>query len=199
MQVAACDLGHRFGVGPFLFRRVSFEITSGKVASLTGPSGSGKSTLLSLIAGWLTPTEGSVEFSKTPLITWVPQSPLGIADRTALDHVTFPAIACGLTREQADANGQNLLQRFGLDGVADRPFRLLSGGERQRLMLARAVNCRANVILVDEPTAQLDPASAKGTLDAMAEMTGQDWVVLIATHDPRVQERCTLDIRLGAT
>ena len=191
MPVTLTDLGHRFGTQPWLFRHLEEELPAGEVIALVGPSGSGKSTLLALIAGWLTPTEGRVERDPSVRVNWVFQNPHGVARRTALDHVALPFLARGDSPEEADDKAQHLLSRFGIETVSERPFAALSGGEGQRLMLARALACQPDLLLVDEPTAQLDPSTARDVAASLTALVDQGVCVVIATHDHRVRDACT--------
>lgn len=197
MQVTLQGLGHRFGAGPWLFRGLDAVLVPGHVYALTGPSGSGKSTLLSLLAGWETPAEGTVGRSELGRVGWVFQNPHGVARRTAADHVALPLLATGATGREADRGARILLDRFGLAHVADRPFRSLSGGEAQRLMLARGIAARPGMFLVDEPTAQLDLATAGEVNEALARLATESTIVVVATHDEHTRRACTdhIDLR----
>lgn len=191
MHIELTGLGHGFAGQPMLFRGVTETLSPGEVVTVTGPSGSGKSTLLSLLAGWLAPTEGTVLRPQSTVIVWVFQNPHGVAARSALDHVVLPLLARGARRPAAEQEAAQLLAAFDLGQVADRPYAALSGGEAQRLMLARAIARGPDLVLVDEPTAQLDQTSATTVISALQAMAGRGSVVVIATHDPRVRETCT--------
>lgn len=198
MHIALTEVGHAFPGQPALFRGVTETFTSGDVVALTGPSGSGKSTLLSIMANWLAPAEGRVDVPADVVTVWVFQNPHGVAQRTALDHVVLPILARGARRPDAERAARQLLAAFDLAAVADRPFAALSGGEGQRLMLARAVAREAGLILVDEPTAQLDHTSADSVIGVLRSMAGRGSVVVIATHDSRVRDACTRVLDLAA-
>jgi ABC-type lipoprotein export system ATPase subunit len=163
---------------------------------VVGPSGSGKSTLLGLIAGAEIPTSGRIDRAGVERIGWVFQNPHGVSGRTALDHVVLPLIAAGLPRPYAEREARILLTRFGLAAREDSRFASLSGGEAQRLMLARAIASRPDLLLVDEPTAQLDPANAATVVDALGALADEGAVVVVATHDPRIREACDVVIDL---
>ncbi len=204
--VRLTDVGHRFRQGPWLFTNITLELHPGHVYALTGPSGSGKSTLLSLLAGWEQPAHGSIEHPANAGRTrWVFQNPYGVAARTALDHVALPLLAAGHTPTAADEHAHTLLKRFGLAHAAHRPYRSLSGGEAQRLMIARGVASQPALFLVDEPTAQLDLATAAEVNTALAALAGNNdadnavkqTIVVVATHDERTRDACTdhIDLR----
>ena len=191
MRLGLAGVGHRFPGCPPLFEDLTADLAPGHVYALTGPSGSGKSTLLGIIAGWIPPTSGSIAREGISGIQWVFQSPHGVAGRTALDHVSLPFLARGLSRADADTAAHTLLQDMGIAHLASSAFRHLSGGEGQRLMIARALAANPDLLLLDEPTAALDHRTAQEVVDVVAALAQRDCIVVIATHDPRVQERCT--------
>lgn len=192
----AVGLGHRFPGAPLLFEGLDFEARPGDVVGLCGPSGSGKSTLLSIFAGWDTPSLGQVERAHIARTSWVFQNPHGVAHRTAIDHVVFPVLVTGSTRVEAADVARRILESFKLIAVADRPFRELSGGEAQRLMLARAVATRPSLLLVDEPTAQLDLRTSQTVNDTLGAVAQGGAIVLVATHDPGTRAACSRVIQL---
>jgi lipoprotein-releasing system ATP-binding protein len=184
-------VGHRFEGGDQLFRGLSISLEPGRVYALTGPSGSGKSTLLSILAGWMHPAEGTVVRDASARVSWVFQNPHGVAARTALDHVVLPLLARGYHRRDAEHAARELLARFMLAGLEARPFGALSGGEAQRLMLARGIAAEPYLLLVDEPTAQLDRRTAETVKDSLVALPSPRTIVVIATHDPSVRDTCT--------
>ena len=198
-RVILTDVGHSFDrTGEdMLFRHLTMTLLPKHVYALTGPSGSGKSTLLSIIAGWVEPVTGTVERIDCGRVCWVLQNPHGVARRTALDHVALPFIARGERRRDAEAHAMELLDAFGLTTLALKPFRDLSGGEAQRLMLARGVASHAGLLLVDEPTAQLDLNTAATVNEHLHNLSMSGAIVVVATHDPRTRDACTdlIDLR----
>lgn len=196
MQVTGTGLSHTFEGTGALFDHLDFSFSPGDLVAVTGPSGSGKSTLLSLLAGWERPSAGTLTWDGIDSIAWVFQTPIGVARRASLDHVTLPLLARGLGRDDADAEARHILGRFGLGAVGDRPFATLSGGEAQRLMLARAVAKAPALLLVDEPTAQLDTTAAHAVNNVLAELAFAHGIVVVATHDPDTRDRCPTQIDL---
>ncbi|WP_206736494.1 ATP-binding cassette domain-containing protein [Agromyces atrinae] len=176
---------------------MDFTFREGAVYALTGPSGSGKSTLLGILAGWIAPTEGSVVTRRDRSATWVFQNPHGVPGRSALDHVALPRLARGAAPDVADEEARHLLDRFALGHVASREFRALSGGEAQRLMLARAIASDPEILLIDEPTAQLDPTTGDTVNAVIGELSRDDTVVIVATHDTRTRDACSAVLDLG--
>lgn len=192
------EVGHRWANGAPLFEGICATLRPGDITALTGPSGSGKSTLLSIIAGWLAPESGQVDQIGISRTHWVFQNPYGQPRRKTRDHVSYPFLARGLCRVDADQDADELLNRFGLEGRGDRPFAELSGGEAQRLMLARAVATRPDLLLVDEPTAQLDRGAARTVNDVLAGLADAGAIVLVASHDADTIRACNASIDLGA-
>jgi ABC-type lipoprotein export system ATPase subunit len=183
-------VSHRFPGGDQLFQPISAVFAPGLVHAVVGPSGSGKSTLLGIVAGWIAPERGTVWRPAGLRVAWVFQNPHGVARRSALDHVVFPFLAAGRRRAEAVPPALALLRQFGLAATADRSYGDLSGGERLRLMLARAVASRPGLLLVDEPTAQLDASAAATVNRAIAQMAGAGIITLVATHDPKTSAAC---------
>ncbi len=191
MPVILRNVGHRFGEGSWLFRDLSVSLEPGRSYALVGPSGSGKTTLLGLIAGWDSPSEGVIDRDSVQRIGWVFQNPHGVPRRSALDHVTLPLLAAKVPIPEAEERARALLARVGLDRLAMQEFRSLSGGEAQRLMLARALAAEPDLLLVDEPTAQLDQATAAEVDLALSALAEDGLLVVIATHDPRTRDACS--------
>jgi ABC-type lipoprotein export system ATPase subunit len=180
-----------------LFTSLGFTLNAGDLVAITGPSGSGKSTLLSLLAKWEVPVSGTVEWHGIESVGWVFQNPHGTPGRTALDHVTLPLLAKGAPRSVAEDEAYAIMERFALGTVADRPFAALSGGEAQRLMLARAVAKAPSLLLVDEPTAQLDRSAAHTVNSVLGELALADAIVVVATHDADTRVACPIEYDLA--
>lgn len=198
MHLTVSNLTHCFPGQDVLFSRLSFTLAPGTVTALTGPSGSGKSTLLGILAGSIAADAGTVERDGIETTGWVFQNPHGVARRTALDHVVLPLLARHESRPLAERQATAIIDRFGLRYAADRLFKDLSGGEAQRLMLARAVATAPNLLLVDEPTAQLDIHTAATVSDSLGAIALNGTIVIVATHDPRTRDACTDVIELGS-
>lgn len=197
MPLSACGLGHRFPDRPWLFRDLNLVLHPGRVYALSGPSGSGKSTLMSILAGWVSPTEGTLDRPEALTVSWVFQNPHGSSRRTALDHVALPLLARGLSVDEAEVGARDLMNEFGIGGLADRPFRELSGGEAQRLMFARGRAAHPDLLLVDEPTAQLDPRTADAVNETISALRAETLIAVVATHHPGTRAACTDTIDLS--
>lgn len=191
MFVAIHDLSHRFNGTDTLFEHVNYRFDQGQTVAICGPSGCGKSTLLSILAGWEKPASGLIDREGISRIGWVFQNPYGVPERTALDHVVFPLLAKGEQRRTAEHAALDTMRLFNLEYAADRRFSDLSGGEAQRLMLARAVCQHPDLLLVDEPTAQLDTRTAHSVSAVLGQLANQGMIVIIATHDPNTRDACS--------
>ena len=184
-------VGHAFNPSTQLFHGLTTTLLPRHVYALIGSSGSGKSTLLSMIAGWAKPSEGTITREHIGKVSWVFQNPHGVARRTALDHVVLPYMAQGYSPAQAERLAMQQLDVFGLHDLAYRQFQELSGGEAQRLMLARGVATNADLLLVDEPTAQLDVHTADTVNERLGALSRDGMIVVIATHDHRTRDAAT--------
>lgn len=199
MHLILDAVGHRFGQQPWLFRSLSRTLEPGETYALTGPSGSGKSTLMGILAGWIQPTEGAVQRDPLTRIQWVFQAPHGTARRSAVDHVAQAFLARGTTHSTARVHAHAVLERFGLGHRSSAQFHELSGGEAQRLMLARAVATSSGLLLIDEPTAQLDQTTSRSVAAVISQLANASTVVVVATHDADTRDACSQRIDLSLT
>ncbi|HLI52557.1 MAG TPA: ATP-binding cassette domain-containing protein [Thermomicrobiaceae bacterium] len=172
--------------------RFSWEIPPGKTV-LLGPNGAGKSTLLGLGTDALRPTQGRVRFGDvTPsrrrdrsayrrLVGWMPQHTRAVPGLTAHEQVAYAAWLKGLGQRQAWSAAADALKQVGLHDLAGRKVSTLSGGQVRRIGLAQMLAHDAQVLLLDEPTAGLDPAQRARFRDLMAALP-QGRVVVVSTH-----------------
>ncbi|MDR2895532.1 MAG: ATP-binding cassette domain-containing protein [Propionibacteriaceae bacterium] len=195
-QLDVAYVGHTFGES-WLFKDVNATLSGGSITAIIGPSGSGKTTLLTILAGSLSPSCGQVTRLGVSRVVWVRQNPLGVARRTALDHVCFPLLVQGFSRHEANLEARALLALFGVGGIAASDFADLSGGEAQRVLLAQAVACQPDLLLIDEPTAQLDRVAAAAVIACVQNCARDGAIVLIATHDQSISHICgqRIDLR----
>lgn len=184
---------------------VSLEVQAGEFTAIVGPSGSGKTTLLNIIGGLDQPSSGEVwvgghnitQLSDNELISFrrehigfVFQAYNLIPVLTARENTEFVMLLQHKTKAERDARTQELLQAVGLaDQMNKRPAEM-SGGQQQRVAVARALASKPAFVLADEPTANLDSASAANLLDIMARLNQEEGVTFIfSTHDQRVIDR----------
>ena len=184
---------------------VSLKIEQGEFTAIVGPSGSGKSTLLNIIGGLDNPTSGAVEVGGKDLsklsenqlidfrlhnIGFVFQSYNLIPVLTAKENIEFIMLLQKQPEKVMQQRAVELLEEVGLgDKMNTRPSEL-SGGQQQRVAVARALASRPKFILADEPTANLDSATAANLLDLMAQMNKEEKATFVfSTHDQRVIDK----------
>ncbi|MDR1709334.1 MAG: ATP-binding cassette domain-containing protein [Candidatus Accumulibacter sp.] len=198
-MISASAVTKRYPRGPEALRDVSFEIADGEMAFITGHSGAGKSTLFRLLAAIEKPTSGSIVVGGQNLaalrrsaipylrrrLGLVFQDQKLLFDRSVLDNARLPLDIAGLPAREARRRARAALDKVGLlDRERARPI-ALSGGEQQRLAIARAVVNRPSLLLVDEPTANLDRESASRILDILLSFHQVGVTLIVATHDPQ--------------
>lgn len=167
-----------------LLDRVSARIEAGTPTMLVGPNGSGKSTLLRCLMGLLPPSAGRIAWNGRgdgPAASAIVFQRPVMLRRSAAGNLAYALRAAG--RPADGATVASLLARVGLEGLGARPARCLSGGETQRLALARALARAPHVLLLDEPTASLDPAATRAVESIIAGCAAQGITVVMATHD----------------
>jgi ABC-2 type transport system ATP-binding protein len=173
-QGVARRFGSRIALAP-----CDLEVAAGESLALIGPNGAGKSTLLALLAGALEPSAGVVERADGVRVGWVPQRPAYYERLTARENVELFA---RLEREaNPAAAASRLLEQF--DVPLDRPAVELSVGNRQRLNVAIALLGSPRVLLLDEPTASLDPGQRKRLWSAVETLRDAGGAVVFATQN----------------
>ena len=180
-----------------VLRNVSFRLTKGEIAFLTGHSGAGKSTLFKLIAMIERGNRGKIMFNKRDLSqirsSQIPfiRREMGLIfqdykllnDRTVFDNVALPLVIMGYSAKEINGLVRAALSKVGLLGKERKLPLTLSGGEQQRVGLARAVVHKPLIILADEPTGNLDPELSAEIMHLFEQFQSVGVTVLIATHD----------------
>jgi cell division transport system ATP-binding protein len=194
------QVSKRYGRDSMALDDITLAIGTGELVFLSGPSGAGKSTLLKMIAATERPTSGTITVNGQDLgrltASGIPylRRKLGLIfqqqsllnDRSVLANVMLPLLVTGNPAADAEKRARAALDKVGLlDKAASDPMSL-SGGEQQRIAIARAIVNRPQIILADEPTANLDRASADKVMDALKEFHGVGVTCLIATHDEHI-------------
>ncbi len=178
---------------------VNFELRKGSICTVLGPSGSGKSTFLAILGSLERFDSGTVRVSgydlgmlpekslhifRKEIIGFVFQFHFLLNDFTALENVALPRYVAGIPRAEAWASARKLLDLVGLSERAAHYPSQLSGGERQRVAIARALVNAPAIVLADEPTGNLDAASAKEVTDLIRELpSATGTTVVLVTHD----------------
>ncbi len=149
---------------------------------ILGPNGAGKSTLLRLIHGLLRPSAGKLHWPQALTQAMVFQRPVMLRT-TALANVIYGLRLKGHRAQECEQRARQSLARVGLETLARRPARLLSGGEQQRVALARAWALEPELLILDEPTASLDPASSREVERIIGDIAAADTRILMTTHN----------------
>ncbi len=175
-------------------RQVSLQFHEGEVSSLLGPNGSGKTTLLRILAGLENPTSGEMRFQNARVdrsnINRIRLKTTMVFQKTALFNTTvYKNIAYGLKirgypQSETDERVKEALRIVHLDGYDQRPAKKLSGGEQQRVALARALVLDTEVLLLDEPTANIDPKNVSILEDVLSRVNKEtETTIVVATHN----------------
>jgi lipoprotein-releasing system ATP-binding protein len=188
-----------------VLRGADLTLNAGEIIALVAPSGTGKSTLLHLAGLLEKPDAGEVfvagsaagtlgDDQRTAIrrgtIGFVYQFHHLLPEFTALENIALPQMAAGIARAEANARATELLHAFGLQGRESHRPGKLSGGEQQRVAIARALANRPRVLLADEPTGNLDVATADRVFNELLQaVRGQGVAALIATHNPDLAAR----------
>jgi len=193
---------------------VTTTIHAGDFVAITGPSGSGKSTFLHLAGMLDRPSSGD--------ILWLGQNITGLSDaalstlrgdklgvvfqkfcllprRSVIDNVLFRFRYATSPPKDPLQRARNALAWVGLSSIEKRRARLLSGGEMQRVAIARAIALQPRILLADEPTGNLDPASASEVMECFRRLNAEQGItVLLATHNPALLTYCNRHVRFEA-
>ncbi|MGW8375521.1 ATP-binding cassette domain-containing protein [Streptomyces sp. ODS28] len=195
--VELAGAGYAYEEGPAVFEGVSFALSAGRRTALLGRNGSGKTTLLRLLSGGLPCTGGELRLegaalgrsrkeltrlrSTVQLVLQDPDDQLFAA--SVGQDVSFGPMNLGLPEEEVRARVEQALESLDITPLRDRPTHLLSYGQRKRSAIAGAVAMRPRVLILDEPTAGLDPDGQERLLETLARLHEEGTTVVMATHD----------------
>ena len=179
-------------------KNINIELSLGKVYSIVGPSGSGKSTLLNLLSLIDNPSSGSILIENTNIVPLekdkkdkIRASTIGIiyqnynllSDFTAIENVSLAGLALNKTKKQSFEEAKKIMSKLGLSKRLEHFPSELSGGENQRVAIARALINKPKIVLADEPTGNLDNASAKNVFKNLLNLKKADRLIIFATHN----------------
>ena len=196
-DLRASSVGVDIG-GQILINDVNLFVAAGQMLAITGASGSGKTTLAHTLAGVTNPDRGEVTrggVSLRALTSFADRPALVTQDfgltpvLTAAETVALPLQVRSLEKEQIRERTSHWLSALGLASCAQRPVELLSGGQRQRVAIARALARGADVIIMDEPTAELDPANRALLLQLFEAELSRGVALVVVSHEADVIAR----------
>ena len=214
--IAANNLTKTFGEGEteiHALRNVNLEIKRGDFAAIVGPSGSGKTTLLNILCGLDKLSSGDIQVSGRSLkemngselsrfrlehIGLVFQAYNLIPVLTVLENIEYVMLLQKVPAEERRKRVQNILAKLGLEGKEDRFPAELSGGQQQRVAIARAMVSHPDIILADEPTANLDSEKGGQLLEMMKQFNKElSMTFVFSTHDPQIMEQAKRIVTLS--
>lgn len=213
LDVRALSKAYATGRGRLLlFEGLSFSVAQGELLAIVGASGAGKSTLLHILGALDTPTSGDLYFASTHLtqlssrqaadfrnreVGYVWQFHYLLPEFTAAENVAMPLLARGEARKSAEAKAVAWLDEVGLADRAEHQAGELSGGEQQRVALARALVTEPRLLLADEPTGDLDGATADRVFAIIQRLhSAHRLTSILVTHNQELAGRCDRILRL---
>lgn len=197
-----------------LFRGLDFQVEAGEMVAILGQSGAGKSTFLHILGALDVPSAGAVYCASTDVATLSPRQAAAFRNReigyvwqfhyllpefTALENVAMPLLSRGVSKKEAFPLAAGWLREVGLEDRADHRPGELSGGEQQRVALARALVNQPRLLLADEPTGDLDEATASQVFDLIEKLHASHGLTsVVVTHNLDLAARCSRALRLEA-
>jgi putative ABC transport system ATP-binding protein len=192
---------------------VDLHVRAGDFVTISGPSGCGKSTLLNLLGCLDRPDRGTCRLDGEDVAAWSESRRAAFRNRrmgfvfqsfhllpflTVRENVELPLLYCRESQPVGDQHTAELLASVGLSGTDARYPAELSGGQQQRVAIARALVMGADLLLADEPTGNLDPATASPILDLFAELARRGRTIILVTHDPTVSNRAARQVQMAS-
>src|SRR5574337_1321916 len=179
---------------------VSFQVQKGEILGFLGPNGAGKTTTMRIITGFLSPSEGSVRVAgidvvESPLdakrhIGYLPENPPVYTDMTVNEYLAFVGRIKGVPRAELKKRVGEVSEKCSITDVQDRQIGKLSKGYRQRVGLAQALIHNPDVLILDEPTAGLDPKQIIETRELIHGLSGEHTIILSTHILPEVSSTC---------
>lgn len=199
-MIRLIDVSKVFGTGVAGLDEVTLSIEKGEFVYLIGHTGSGKTTLLRLLIREMLPTKGSILVDNLDIVG-LPNNKVShlrkkigvvfqdlklLPDRTIFENVLLPLQFAGLDKKRAMDRVEELLSDVGIIAHRDKFPVQLSGGELQRAAIARALTLEPDILLADEPTGNLDTATAFGIMDVLNAINARGTTIVMATHNPEI-------------
>ncbi|MBI2420589.1 MAG: cell division ATP-binding protein FtsE, partial [Candidatus Levybacteria bacterium] len=196
-MISLQNVSKKFGTGVFALSDISFDIEKGEFVFLVGPTGSGKTTILRTLIRDLLPTKGTIIIDNWDILK-LPQSKIPdlrkkvgiifqdlklLSDRTILENISLPLEVTGMKAEEAKKRVEEILSQVGIIQHKDKFPVQLSGGELQRVAIARALILSPDILLADEPTGNLDPATSWEIVKLLADINEKGTTIVMATHN----------------
>ncbi len=187
-----------------VLRNINLTLNASEIIAITGKSGSGKTTLLNIITGLTSPSNGSVEFHGKTLNYFLDIIPAHIRNRrigfifqtfrlmqkeSVLSNVLLPARIKGIVNRQVKERANILLEELGIPEYKHTSVGYLSGGQKQRVAIARALINDPDLILADEPTANLDRETSESIFEILSDLQKQGKAILIVTHKETMHQK----------
>ncbi|GFN32888.1 ABC transporter ATP-binding protein [Paenibacillus xylaniclasticus] len=180
-------------------RDISFSIREGEIIGLLGPNGAGKSTLVKQLVGLLAPSSGEIRYRGVNVlkqqrrisseISYYAQEPHALGVLTAGEALLYTGILRGLPRREAEKQTRELLERFNMGELINRPIKKMSGGQRRMIGMGTTLIGNAPVLVFDEPTNELDPLNRKLVWDLIVEHNRRGATIILVTHNVLEAER----------
>lgn len=198
MNIEARDLHFAYAATEIL-KGISFKASQGEIIAVLGPNGAGKSTLFNCLLGFLKPSAGSVLVDGTDMaslarrqiagsIAYIPQSQTPSFNHSVIDCVLMGAAnrigTFSAPGKKERYKAMEILRSLGIESLANRGYLQISGGERQLMLLARAIFQDARILIMDEPTANLDFGNSYRVMQRILALKQKGYCILMSTHDP---------------
>ena len=169
---------------------ITLNVKKGEFLCVLGPNGGGKTTLLSAVLGFITKSVGAARIAKNETVSYVPQSaaverqfPISVLDTVLSAHLKNGLHPFKRYSKEEKQSAQSALKQVGLSGFENRQIGELSGGEFRRLLLARAICSNPTVLLLDEPTANVDPAAREEIFKVLKGLNDSGVTIITVSHD----------------
>lgn len=188
IDISLQDVNFAYNSGPNVLDNINLEIVRGEFVGIVGPNGGGKTTLLKLIIGLLQPDKGKVVITKNR-VGYVPQFstfqndfPISVAETVLMGRLGTNRAIGGYSKVDKQKMRETLA-KLEIEALHNKPIDSLSGGQLQRVMVARALVCEPQILLLDEPTANVDVPAEKNIFDLLKMINKEGITILVVSHD----------------